>query len=100
METGAPGRGKHIHMCVCAGMPTMPTLLTIGVWLGVCAHCAGLGMVPFFEVSYVPSWLSADNCTTPLSLHAGYSAFQHHISCLMGYFRLPGVLFHAHGQST
>jgi len=33
-----------------------------------------INMLPFFEVSYVPSWLSSDNCTTRVMGYGGCCA--------------------------
>lgn len=37
-------------------------------------HQLSIGMLPFFEVSYIPSWLSSDNCTKQVMGYAGCCA--------------------------
>ena len=46
-------------------------------WLNVFSlvdHQLSIGMKPFFEVSYVPSWMSSDNCTKRVMGYSGCCA--------------------------
>eukprot|EP01051_Picozoa_sp_SAG22_P001473 SAG22_NODE_58_length_23645_cov_16.637943_13_plen_1140_part_00 len=49
----------------------------VSSWLNIFSlvdYELGLGMLPFFEVSYVPSWLSSDNCTKQVMGYRGCCA--------------------------